>query len=98
MGIGGNSDVRKCCTCAGLAQLPLTAPMDMPEWLRFNLKSNHMAIGKAISIAIDQSILDRVDVLQPSHLTRKAFVNQLLFEAVESRNQEQLHKSEPAAK
>jgi len=57
-----------------------------------------MAIGKAISIAIDQSILDRVDLLQPSHLTRKAFVNQLLFEAVESRNQKQLHTSEPAAK
>jgi|688.fasta_scaffold114854_7 hypothetical protein len=44
-----------------------------------------MTIGKAISIAVDQSILVRVDKLQPSHLTRKAFVNQLLFEAVEKR-------------
>ena len=78
--------------------MPLKAWAGVPEWLGFNLKSNHMAIGKAISIAIDQSILERVDALQPSHLTRKAFVNQLLFEAVESRNQEQLHKSEPAAK
>lgn len=44
-----------------------------------------MTIGKAISIAIDQSILSRIDEVQPSHLTRKAFVNQLLFEAVEKR-------------
>ena len=44
-----------------------------------------MTIGKAISIAIDQAILERVDALQPSHLTRKAFVNQLLFEAVTQR-------------
>jgi len=44
-----------------------------------------MTIGKAISIAVDQTILSRVDALQPSHLTRKAFVNQLLFEAVEKR-------------
>jgi hypothetical protein len=44
-----------------------------------------MTIGKAISIAIDRSILDRIDQLQPSHFTRKAFVNQLLFEAVEQR-------------
>lgn len=44
-----------------------------------------MTIGKGISIAIDQSILSRIDEVQPSHLTRKAFVNQLLFEAVEKR-------------
>lgn len=44
-----------------------------------------MSIGKGISIAIDQSILSRIDEVQPSHLTRKAFVNQLLFEAVEKR-------------
>ena len=90
--------MRKCCACVRFAQVPLNAWTGVSEWLGFNLKSNHMAIGKAISIALDQSILDRVDVLQPSHLTRKAFVNQLLFEAVESRNQEHLHKSEPAAK
>lgn len=57
-----------------------------------------MTIGKAISIAIDQAILDRVDILQPSHLTRKAFVNQLLFEAVESREEKQLQTSKEAAK
>lgn len=57
-----------------------------------------MTIGKAISIAIDQAILDRVDTLQPSHLTRKAFVNQLLFEAVESREEKQLQTSKEAAK
>ena len=44
-----------------------------------------MSIGKGISIAIDESILSRIDEVQPSHLTRKAFVNQLLFEAVEKR-------------
>ena len=57
-----------------------------------------MTIGKAISIAIDQTILDRADALQPSHLTRKAFVNQLLLEAIESRQEKQLHTSKEAAK
>ena len=42
-----------------------------------------MTIGRATSIAIDKAILSRIDAIQPSHLTRKAFVNQLLFEAVE---------------
>ena len=44
-----------------------------------------MTIGKAVSIAIDRSILDKVDKIQPSHFTRKAFVNQLLLEAIEQR-------------
>lgn len=57
-----------------------------------------MTIGKAISIAVDQAILERVDALQPSHLTRKAFVNQLLFEAVEHREVRQLHTNQMAAK
>lgn len=57
-----------------------------------------MTIGKAIGIAIDQAILDRVDALQPSHLTRKAFVNQLLFEAVEHRESKQLHTLQVSAK
>lgn len=57
-----------------------------------------MTIGKAISIAIDQAILGRVDALQPSHLTRKAFVNQLLFEAVEHREGKQLHTLQVPAK
>ena len=42
-----------------------------------------MPIGKAVSIAIDAQILERIDALQPSHLTRKPFVNQLLLEALE---------------
>lgn len=48
-----------------------------------------MAIGKAVSIAIDQAILNEIDQLQPSHLTRKPFVNQLLLEAIESRKARQ---------
>ena len=42
-----------------------------------------MAIGKAVSMSIDASILARVDALQPTHMTRRPFVNQLLLEAVE---------------
>ena len=42
-----------------------------------------MPIGRAVSICIDTAILKRVDAVQPSHLTRKAFVNQLVLEAVE---------------
>ena len=57
-----------------------------------------MTIGKAISIAIDRTILDRIDAVQPSHLTRKAFVNQLLFEAVEQRDGGHLQTSKEAAK
>jgi len=48
-----------------------------------------MAIGKAVSIAIDQAILNEIDQLQPSHLTRKPFVNQLLQEAIERRKARQ---------
>jgi len=48
-----------------------------------------MAIGKAVSIAIDQAILNEIDQLQPSHLTRKPFVNQLLLEAIERRKARQ---------
>ena len=57
-----------------------------------------MTIGKAISIAIDRTILDRIDAVQPSHLTRKAFVNQLLFEAVEQRDGGHLQTPKEAAK
>lgn len=48
-----------------------------------------MPIGKAVSIAIDQTILKEIDRLQPSHLARKPFVNQLLLEAIESRKAKQ---------
>jgi hypothetical protein len=44
-----------------------------------------MPIGKAVSIAIDAAILSQVDAIQPSHFTRKAFVNQLILEALEQR-------------
>jgi hypothetical protein len=70
----------------------------VPKWVGFALKSKHMTIGKAISIAIDQGILDRVDCIQPSHLTRKAFVNQLLFEAVELREMKSLQNLPLGAK
>lgn len=44
-----------------------------------------MPIGKAVSIAIDATILSQVDAIQPSHFTRKAFVNQLILEALQQR-------------
>ena len=44
-----------------------------------------MPIGKAVSIAIDAAILSQVDAIQPSHFTRKAFVNQLILEALQQR-------------
>ena len=46
-----------------------------------------MPIGRAVSICIDASILKRVDAVQPSHLTRKPFVNQLVLEALELREE-----------
>lgn len=47
-----------------------------------------MAIGKSVSIAIDASILGQVDAIQPSHLTRKAFVNQLILEGLQHRDRQ----------
>ena len=44
-------------------------------------------IGRAVSICIDAAILERVDAIQPSHLTRKPFVNQLVLEALELHEQ-----------
>lgn len=41
--------------------------------------------SKGVTIRIAHEILDRIDPLQPSHLTRKAFVNQLILEAIELR-------------
>ena len=54
-----------------------------------------MPIGRAISIAIDAAILKRVDALQPSYLTRKAIVNQLILEAVELREEKAAHSPKP---
>ena len=52
-------------------------------------------IGRAVSICIDASILKRVDAVQPSHLTRKAFVNQLVLEATELREEKAAHPLKP---
>ena len=54
-----------------------------------------MPIGKAVSIAIDAAILQRVDAIQPSHLTRKPFVNQLILEAIELHEKKAAHSLEP---
>lgn len=43
-------------------------------------------VSQGITIRITQEILASIDRLQPSHLTRKAFVNQLLVEAVQHRD------------
>ena len=51
-----------------------------------------MPIGKAVNIAIDASILARVEAIQPSHLTRKPFVNQLIVEAIEARQERATQK------
>lgn len=37
---------------------------------------------KGVTIRISHEILERIDALQPSHLTRKAFVNELLAQSV----------------
>lgn len=37
---------------------------------------------KGVTIRIAHEILERIDALQPSHLTRKAFVNEILDRAV----------------
>jgi hypothetical protein len=54
-----------------------------------------MPIGRAVSICIDTALLKRVDTLQPSHLTRKAFVNQLVLEAIELREEKAAHSRRP---
>jgi hypothetical protein len=37
---------------------------------------------KGVTIRIAHEILGRIDALQPSHLTRKAFVNEILDQGV----------------
>jgi hypothetical protein len=41
-----------------------------------------MTVAKAINIGIDSKILERVDAVQPSHLTRKAFINELIHQGL----------------
>jgi len=37
---------------------------------------------KGVTIRIAHEILERIDALQPSHLTRKVFVNEILDQCV----------------
>lgn len=46
-----------------------------------------MAIGKATNVAIDDTILDRMAAVMPSYQSRKAFINQLLDEAITLREE-----------
>ena len=46
-----------------------------------------MAIGKATNVAIDDTILERIKAVMPSYHSQKAFINQLLDEAVTSREE-----------
>ena len=39
-------------------------------------------VNQGVTIRISHEILERIDALQPSHLTRKAFVNELLIQGV----------------
>ena len=46
-----------------------------------------MAIGKATNVAIDDTILERIKAVMPSYHSQKAFINQLLDEAVTLREE-----------
>jgi plasmid replication initiation protein len=46
-----------------------------------------MAIGKATNVAIDDNILKRMLDVMPSYQSRKAFINQLLDEAITLREE-----------
>jgi len=48
-----------------------------------------MTIGKSTGIAVDKSILARLDQIMPSYYTRKSFVNKLLDDAVTELEQQQ---------
>ena len=52
---------------------------------------------KGVTIRIAHEILERIDAQQPSHLTRKAFVNELLIQSVKRLEKEAGHcKAESA--
>ena len=57
-----------------------------------------LPVSKGVTIRSTDEILHRIDCIQPSHLTRKAFVNQLLFEAVELREMKSLQNLPLGAK
>lgn len=52
---------------------------------------------KGVTIRIAHEILERIDALQPSHLTRKAFVNELLIQSVKRLEKEAGHRKAESA-
>lgn len=60
----------------GLVYDPVWAPT-LPQKTHFNSKM----IGSSTKIAIDDTILKRLEVLMPSYQTRKPYINMLLDEA-----------------
>lgn len=53
---------------------------------------------KGVTIRISHEILERIDALQPSHLTRKAFVNELLAQSVKRLEADARRQAEASAK
>ena len=56
-----------------------------------------MAIGKATNVAIDDTILKRMLGVMPSYQSRKAFINQLLDEAITLREELMSRNPKPVA-
>jgi plasmid replication initiation protein len=56
-----------------------------------------MAIGKATNVAIDDTILKRMLDVMPSYQSRKAFINQLLDEAITLREELMSRNQKPVA-
>ena len=56
-------------------------------YTRSTLRATTVAIGKATNVAIDDTILDRIKAVMPSYHSQKAFINQLLDEAVTLREE-----------
>ena len=54
-------------------------------YTRSTLHATTVAIGKATNVAIDDTILDRIKTVMPSYQSQKAFINQLLDEAITQR-------------
>lgn len=57
------------------------------SYTRSNHHATPMAIGKATNVAIDDTILKRMLGVMPSYQSRKAFINQLLDEAITLREE-----------
>jgi len=56
-----------------------------------------VAIGKATNVAIDHTVLERMQRVMPSYASRKSFINQLLDEAITLREEltSQSRQSDP---